>query len=392
MRRCDVLVVGGGPAGSSCAWQLRQAGLDVVVIDKKPFPRDKICAGWVTPAVLASRRIDPADYGRDGRTFQPIIGFHVGRVDGGTLLPGVDSRYDEPVSYGIRRCEFDEYLLRHSGAELALGEPVKSIERRDGRWTINDAYEAPLLIGAGGHFCPVARKLNAGGRGGNGNGSGGGGGGELVVAAQEIEFPMTPQQAQCRVDPQVPELYFCGDLAGYGWCFRKGDYLNVGLGREDRHRLADHVTAFADALKDAGRVPTDMPTRFHGHAYILYGHTQRQTVDEGVMLIGDAAGLAYPRSGEGIRTAVESGIMAAELIASAPGKACDRGTLQRYQQRLIERFGQPGPDQRDRPAPTPSGLKASVAGFLLRRHWFVRHVVMDRWFLHRHQPALSARP
>ena len=51
MERCDVLVVGGGPAGSSCAWRLRRAGLDVVVLDRKAFPRDKVCAGWITPQV-----------------------------------------------------------------------------------------------------------------------------------------------------------------------------------------------------------------------------------------------------------------------------------------------------------------------------------------------------
>ena len=52
MDRCDVLIVGGGPAGSTCAGKLRQAGVDVLVIDKQVFPRDKTCAGWVTPPVL----------------------------------------------------------------------------------------------------------------------------------------------------------------------------------------------------------------------------------------------------------------------------------------------------------------------------------------------------
>ena len=52
MDRCDVLIVGGGPAGSSCAWRLVTAGLDVVVVDKANFPRDKVCAGWITPAVV----------------------------------------------------------------------------------------------------------------------------------------------------------------------------------------------------------------------------------------------------------------------------------------------------------------------------------------------------
>src|SRR5690606_26023348 len=56
--RCDVLVVGGGPGGSSCARALVRAGLDVVVLDRRRFPRDKVCAGWITPPVLATLEID----------------------------------------------------------------------------------------------------------------------------------------------------------------------------------------------------------------------------------------------------------------------------------------------------------------------------------------------
>ena len=52
MENCDVLIVGGGPAGSSCARQLHRHGMDVMVMDKASFPRDKVCAGWITPAVL----------------------------------------------------------------------------------------------------------------------------------------------------------------------------------------------------------------------------------------------------------------------------------------------------------------------------------------------------
>ncbi len=62
MDTCDVLIVGGGPAGSSCAWGLRSSGLDVVVADRKAFPRDKVCAGWITPQVIESLDIDLDDY------------------------------------------------------------------------------------------------------------------------------------------------------------------------------------------------------------------------------------------------------------------------------------------------------------------------------------------
>jgi flavin-dependent dehydrogenase len=58
METCDVLIAGGGPAGSTCAWRLQQAGLDVVVMDRATFPRDKVCAGWITPQVLADVGLD----------------------------------------------------------------------------------------------------------------------------------------------------------------------------------------------------------------------------------------------------------------------------------------------------------------------------------------------
>ena len=82
MQRCEVLVVGGGPSGSTCAWKLQRAGVDVLVLDRKDFPRDKICAGWVTPAVVETLGLDLEDYRRDGRTFQPITGFLTGVIGG----------------------------------------------------------------------------------------------------------------------------------------------------------------------------------------------------------------------------------------------------------------------------------------------------------------------
>src|SRR5216110_3466813 len=101
MDTCDALIVGGGPAGSTCAWKLRQAGLDVVVADSALFPREKVCAGWITPQVVAGLSLDTSEY-RQGRTFQPITGFRVGLIGG---RDEVETAYDHPVSFGIRRCE-----------------------------------------------------------------------------------------------------------------------------------------------------------------------------------------------------------------------------------------------------------------------------------------------
>src|SRR4051812_22907689 len=103
MRTCDVLIVGGGPAGSTCAWKLNQAGLDVLVLDRATFPRDKVCGGWITPQVITGLELDPDEY-RRGRTFQPITGFHTGTIGG---RRDVETSYGRAVSFGIRRCEFD---------------------------------------------------------------------------------------------------------------------------------------------------------------------------------------------------------------------------------------------------------------------------------------------
>jgi geranylgeranyl reductase family protein len=375
MDACDVLIVGGGPAGSTCAWKLRQAGLDVLILDKKTFPRDKVCAGWVTPAVIASLHLDLDDY-RRGRVLQPILSFRTSRLGG----PEVETHYDETVSYGIRRYEFDHYLLQRSNARVRLGETLKTMERRDGRWIVNGAIEARLVVGAGGHFCPVARVLGANL-----------GGAESVVAAQEIEFEMDARQAaQCRVSEDTPELFFCEDLKGYGWCFRKGNFLNVGLGREDNHKLSDHVDAFCERLKREGRIPADIPARFKGHAYLLYPHAPRPLVGDHALLIGDAAGLAYPQSGEGIRPAVESALMAAETIVSAQGD-WRRERLAPYAARLVARFGERrGEVEEESWLPTP--VKHFLAGKLLASAWFARRVVIDRWFLHRQQAPLLLTP
>ncbi len=368
---CDVLIVGGGPAGSTCAWQLCRAGLDVLVIDKQVFPRDKVCAGWITPAVVESLKLDLDDYAQ-GRVMQAIRGFRIGTIGGAES----ETRYGGPVSFGIRRCEFDDYLLRRSGARLQTGEPVKSMEREGGTWLVNGRIRTPLVVGAGGHFCPVSRMLGVEP-----------GGSQSMVVAQETEFRLPEhERSECGIEQDVVQLYFCADLKGYGWCFAKGDYLNVGLGREDSRGLPEHVEQFRGWLRRRGGIPRDLPGKFNGHAYLLYPDSRRKLFDDGVILIGDAAGLAYPRSGEGIRPAIESALLAAEIVLAA-ARQYPRAKLAPYADRLAQRFGRRIPD-REAAAWLPQGLKQSLAARLLATTWFARNVVIDRWFLHAGQPAL----
>jgi menaquinone-9 beta-reductase len=368
-RSCDVLVVGGGPAGSTCAWALRRAGADVVVLDRAVFPRDKPCAGWVTPAALDALELDLEEY-RQGRVLQRITAFVTSYAGG----PEIETRYGSVVSYGILRCELDRYLLCRSGAHVREATPLRSLRRTAAGWLVNDELAAPVVVGAGGHFCPVARALGSVGRD------------EPAVVAQELEFRMDErQQAACTVRAEAPELFFCADLAGYGWCVRKEGALNVGFGRLDHRGLSGRVQEFVSLLRRRGKVPADLPPRFKGHAYLVYPSARRKLVHDGALLIGDAAGLAYSGSGEGIRPAVESGLLAARAILRARGRF-DGDDLAGYGRAIEDRFGRR--ESGGVSALLPHPVAAWVGRRLLSASWSTRRVVLDRWFLHAQQPAL----
>jgi len=358
----DVIVVGGGPAGSSCAARLVAAGCRPLVIDAARFPREKPCAGWITPPVLASLGITPDDIATAGLTVEAITDFE-------TCLIGqrpVKTAYGRPVSYGIRRVEFDALLLRRSGADVQEGTRVTSLERHDGRWVVNGTWRSPVLVGAGGHFCPVARALD---------GDAGRSRARRVITAQEVEVILSPDVAERA--PAAPEFHFCGDLEGYGWVFRKGQCLNVGFGRRAGPGFPAQVSAFQQHLALRYDLPREALERWKGHAYLL-APDGRSSVADGVLLAGDAAGLADAASGEGIRGAVESGQLAADAIVGA-SEVYPRERLASCAAALATRYGHRSREGPSRLMPQP--VKRALAPPLMRSRWFARHVLLDAWFL-----------
>jgi flavin-dependent dehydrogenase len=260
------------------------------------------------------------------------------------------------------------------------GTPIETVRREDDRWIVNDTIAAPMLVGAGGHFCPVARRLN--------DDFDASADAPLVVA-QEVEFALDASAAASYTTaPETPELYFCPDLKGYGWCFRKENYINIGFGRADRHSLPKATAAFIAFLEDRKKIPRAASWRWRGHAYLLHGAIHRRIVDTGVLLVGDAAGLAYPQSGEGIRPAIESGLLAAETIANARGHYT-RDSLYPYEERLRARFGT-GPAAQAVSSFLAARTWTSLTSALLGMPAFVRYMVLDRWFLHAHEAPLTA--
>jgi len=346
--------------------------LDVVVLDRARFPRDKVCAGWITPAVVDALALDLDAYAAE-RTLQPFTGFRAGLLHRSARL----TDFGRTISYGIRRCEFDTYLLQRAGARVLDGAPLVDLRREADGWIVNDKLWAPVIVGAGGHFCPVARRLNAGVQPE-----------EEVVVAQEIEFRLSDADASsCKVEPTAPELSFWNDLRGYGWCVRKGAYLNIGAGRLRQSAFPAAVREFVAMLDARGMAPAGMPRVWKGHAYLLDRTARRRLYDDAAVLVGDAAGLALAPSGEGILAAIESGLIAADTLIETRGRY-GRSHLAGYAARIEQRFGaRAKPDAHS--SAVPGWLVTAAARAIFGSRHLTRRLVLEDGMLHIRRPSIT---
>ena len=322
----DVIVVGGGPGGSTAAWRLAAAGVRALVLDAAVFPRVKVCAGWVTPQALADLEIAPEKY---PLTIQPFMACTLAFQ--GTRH---DTRWARPASYGILRREFDHYLLERAsaaGADVRWGTRVTDVRTTgDGVRVVTDRGDlhAPVVIGAGGHRCPVARAFGEVSER------------EEVVVAQESETRL-PADRVAELAPfmDAPELYVEPDLRGYGWYFPKGDWINIGIGCTGGAdgSLPGRRDALVNALRASGRLPENLELApFKGHAYVVRRQAPRRLSGSRFCLVGDAAGLARDLSGEGIGPAIRSGRLAAEAVIAFLRRGIP---LHAYARQIVRLYG-----------------------------------------------------
>jgi len=293
METAEVLIIGGGPAGSSCAWRLSRHGIDAVVLEAKRFPRTKLCAGWITPQVVGDLELDISSYPHSFLTFEHI---HVHLRGFGFKL--------ESVQHSIRRYEFDDWLLKRSTAQV-LTHNASNIRKENGYYIVDDQYRSRYLVGAGGTRCPVYRRFF---RESNPRIK------ALQAVTLEQEFPYDWKDGDCHL------WFFDQRLPGYSWYVPKSNgYLNVGIGamaKKLKRRGDDikrHWGFFTQTLKQEAFVP-DYDYKATGYSYYLRDAGEIGRVDN-AFVIGDAAGLATRDLCEGIGAAVRSGILAADAIA-----------------------------------------------------------------------------
>lgn len=312
MRTVETIIIGGGPAGSSCAWELKRRGKDCLILERQALPKFKLCAGWITPQVLRDLEIDPAQYPHGLAVFDRM------RVHlGGTAL----SATFRTLQYSIRRVQFDNWLLARSGAEVAA-HAARVIVRENGFYVIDGAYRCRYLVGAGGTNCPVKRVFFGPDRG-------------SLVLTQEIEYETRVRSPLCTL------FYPFAGRAGYAWYVPKAGAINVGFGgvaAQFGANIRTYWRGFVDILLRRGLIVSP-PPQPASHPYYV-GDRAKNVFADDAFLVGDAAGLATADMGEGIGPAVESGLRAARHIGggAAYGLAeIPRFTLPGWPGRLLGR-------------------------------------------------------
>ncbi len=285
----DAIVVGAGPAGASAAYFLGERGLRVLVLEREALPRDKPCGGAVPRSAL---RLFPFD-------FEPVVESAITTVRYAWREAERTVRVPQGTVVTVRRREFDHFLISRARVEVRDRAAASGVEERGDEVVVRSAdgssWRGRVLLLAEGSTGALARGL------GLRRGAAG-------VPTLEAQVPLS----QSRSDFHEQAYFQFGALpGGYVWAFPKRDHLSVGIvafrnrRRPLRQILGEEMARIGVAL-DGVRVQGHPLPVFSGRRPLGSGH---------VMLLGDAAGLADPFLGEGVRYALRSGKIAADVVA-----------------------------------------------------------------------------
>jgi geranylgeranyl reductase family protein len=340
----DVIVVGAGPGGSTAAFHLARAGLDVLLLEKTTFPREKVCGDGLTPRAVRSL----VAMGVDTRDWPHNQGLRI--LGGGHRLELPWPDLASFPAYGLvrPRVDFDEVLARHAqkaGARLresttVVGPLLDDAGRVLGvRTKSGGDFRAPLTIAADGVSARVA--LGKGIRKRDDRPLGVAVRGYLRSEARSGDDWLESHLELWDGPREQGRL-----LPGYGWIFGVGDgTVNVGLGVLNTSEAfgnvdyKDLLRRWLDGIPDLAGLDLVGPVR--GGALPM-GFNRQPHYRDGLLLVGDAAGAVNPFNGEGIAYAMETAEVAAEIVAQALGRPAGPGrekALSEYPRALAARYG-----------------------------------------------------
>ncbi len=312
MEHFDVIVIGAGPSGSTAAYRLAREGARVLLLDKARFPRDKPCGGGISGRAMRELPFDP----------QPVVERVIDRLEWSfcgrhRFLRGGA----KPLASMTQRRRLDQFLVERAvsaGADFRDGITVSEVSERGAR--VNGEWiDCELMVGADGVNGSAARSLDLADR-------------RVYSVAFEGNLPRTlvdPDRWRSTVAIELGTI-----AGGYCWIFPKGDHLNIGVGgwESTGPTLRKHLKEFCS------RRGFDYSKLQDLRGYRLPGRRPGAALARGrALLVGDAAGLVDPLSGDGMYAAFLSSRLAAEAASDLlSGRVAD---LEPYARSVVSEFG-----------------------------------------------------
>ncbi|NKB55298.1 MAG: geranylgeranyl reductase family protein [Alphaproteobacteria bacterium] len=312
----DLVVIGGGPAGSAAAITAAKNSLRVCLIDKQIFPRNKLCGGLITQRSKSIfEKVFEKNWDPQIINYSNEVSFY----SEGKLLSELNG-YSR--LYFSMRIDFDHYLLelaREAGSQLILGKSVDEIDFSQNLVKLADGaqIEYDSLVGADGVNSTVAKLL-----------FGSSFNKKTIGFGLEVEVPRTDLPSQS----EKVEIDFGIAVWGYGWVFPKKDSYTIGVG--GIHRInPDLKSRLAYYLSLKGLNVDNYKVKGQ---FIPFGDYRKSPGRGNVLLCGDAAGLVDPITGEGIAYAMENGHIAARSICMSINSSGRDAALALYKEDYLK--------------------------------------------------------
>ncbi|MEE3352890.1 MAG: geranylgeranyl reductase family protein [Actinomycetota bacterium] len=346
----DLLVVGGGPAGAATAYWAATHGLDVVVVERKTFPRDKTCGDGLTPRAV--HQLEVMGLGPTLERYHRFEGLRA--IAHGRTLEMAWPDHSTYPSYGyvVRRCDLDAFVADHAvtaGATLLQGtEAVRPLDPPD-RAVTGTIGGAIVLDRATGVERTIRARHVVVADGANSRF------GRELGTVRDRAYPMGMAirgyfESPLHDDPWIESSLDVRDregnaMPGYGWIFPVGNgTINVGIGllstfRDYKQINTSHLfEEFARTLPEHWQIDPTRPMAPPTGGRLPMAGSVGPKAGPNWLVVGDAAGSVNPFNGEGIDYAYETGRIAAGLIAEAAARG-DNAVLARYPDLLDEEYG-----------------------------------------------------